>query len=264
MGFLEMIGRMVFGLFAGFVRALEAVGQGIALFMWTVIWTFRPPFRFRELMRQLDFVGVRSVEIIAVTGMFTGMVLALQGYVAVSKFGAQSLVGGTVALALARELGPVLSALMVTGRAGSAMTAELGTMRITQQIDALAGMAVEPIQYLVVPRVIASTLMLPLLAVLFCLAGVIGAYGVFIFQLGGDGGVFVQSVRDLLSVEDIAHGLTKSVVFGTILSAVCCSKGFFATGGSRGVGLATTRAVVVSSLLVLASDYVMTSIMFHV
>ncbi len=243
--------------------AMEVIGRAITLFFWTIVWMFRPPFRAREIFRQMDFVGVQSVELIAITGLFTGMVLALQAHIGVSKFGAQALVGAGVALSLSRELGPVLSALMVIARAGSAMTAELGSMRISQQIDALSTMAVEPVQYLVVPRFVATTLMLPLMAILFEFSGMVGAYFVFIFQLDGDGGVFMQSVRDYMTIEDITHGLIKSVVFGMILSIVCCSRGYYSVGGSRGVGLSTTRAVVVSSLLILASDYIMTAIMYH-
>jgi phospholipid/cholesterol/gamma-HCH transport system permease protein len=260
--FLEKLGQLFIGSLSNLVEGLEVGGRASKLFFWTIVWLFRPPFRIREFFRQMDFVAVQSVELITITGLFTGMVLALQAHIGVAKFGAEALVGAGVALSLTRELGPVLSALMVIARAGSAMAAELGSMRISQQIDALSTMAVEPIQFLVVPRFVATTLMLPLLAALFEFSGMVGAYLIFIFQLGGDGGVFMQSVRDYLTAEDIIHGLTKSMVFGAILSIICCSKGFYSTGGSRGVGVATTRAVVISSLLILASDYVMTALMF--
>lgn len=190
------------------------------------------------------------------------MVMALQSHLGMSKFGAVSLLGGAVALTLARELGPVLSALMVCGRAGSAIAAELGSMRTTEQIDALSSMAVEPVQYLVLPRLLATTIAMPLLAILFEFSGMVGAYLTAVYQLGMEGPVFMNSVQEYLELEDITHGLIKSVVFGLIVSLVSCAKGFHVTGGARGVGQATTRAVVISSLLILASDYAMTAIMF--
>ncbi|MEW6114763.1 MAG: ABC transporter permease [Thermodesulfobacteriota bacterium] len=242
--------------------AVEETGRSIVLLGSSVEWLLRPPFRFKQYLIQLDFVGVQSVYLICITGLFTGMVLALQGHIAMSRYGAESLIGGAVALSLARELGPVLSALMVIGRAGSAIIAELGSMRNTDQIDALASMAVHPVQYLVVPRVVAATIVLPFLALLFEFSGMVGAYLVYTTQLGQDGAVFINSIKDYLEAEDITHGLIKAVVFGLILSLVSCSKGFYATGGARGVGLATTRGVVISSLLILASDYVMTALMF--
>jgi phospholipid/cholesterol/gamma-HCH transport system permease protein len=242
---------------------LEEVGRILVLLAQSLTWLFRRPFRVREFIRQMDFVGAQSVFLIVLTGSFTGMVSALQGYNGVHRYGADSMVGATVALALARELGPVLSALMVIGRVGSAMTAELGSMRNTQQIDALASMAVDPVQYLVVPRIIAATVVLPLLALVFSFSGMVGAYLVCTEYLGIDGGTFMAAVRYYLDSEDVTHGLAKSVVFGLLISLVACYKGFYASGGARGVGIATTKAVVASSVLVLVSDYVMTAVMFR-
>ncbi|MEW6348664.1 MAG: ABC transporter permease [Thermodesulfobacteriota bacterium] len=259
---LELIGALVLTALGHLRGNAEEIGRGILLLGQSLRWLFRRPLRVHEIVRQLDFVGVQSTELILLTGIFTGMVLALQTHVALSRYAAQSLVGGMVGLSLTRELGPVLSALMVIGRAGSAMTAELGTMRNTQQIDALASMAVEPIQYLVVPRVVATTLIMPGLALLFEFAGMVGACLIFCTQLGGETAAFIASVRDYVSVQDLTHGLIKAVVFGFIIAAVSCTKGFYVTGGSRGVGTATTRAVVISSLLILGSDYVMTTLMF--
>jgi phospholipid/cholesterol/gamma-HCH transport system permease protein len=240
----------------------EELGR-MLLFLWrSLTWALRPPFRGSEFIRQLDFVGSQSVFLIIITGSFTGMVTALQGYNAMHRYGAESMVGAMVALSLARELGPVLSALMVIGRVGSAMTAELGSMRNTQQIDALTSMAVEPIQYLVVPRILAATVTLPFLAMIFSLSGMIGAYLVATQYLGVDGGGFVNSVQYYLGPSDITHGLTKTLVFGLIMSVIACYKGFYTTGGSRGVGVATTQAVVAASVLVLVFDYVMTTLMF--
>jgi phospholipid/cholesterol/gamma-HCH transport system permease protein len=228
----------------------------------TLAWSVRPPFRGHQFVRQLDFVGSQSVFLIVLTGAFTGMVTALQGYNAMHRYGAESMVGAMVALSLARELGPVISALMVIGRVGSAMTAELGSMRNTQQIDALTSMAVDPVQYLVVPRIFAATVTLPLLALIFSLSGMVGAYLIATHYLGVDGGNFMSSLRYYLGPEDVTQGMAKAVVFGLIMSVIACYKGFYTAGGSRGVGVATTQAVVAASVMVLILDYVMTTLMF--
>jgi phospholipid/cholesterol/gamma-HCH transport system permease protein len=253
---------MVLNVAASIWAAVEEVGRTLILLAKSLVWLGRRPFRFREIVRQLDFVGVQSLDLICVTGTFTGMVMALQSHLGMNKFGAVSLLGGAVALTLARELGPVLSALMVCARAGSAIAAELGSMRTTEQIDALSSMAVEPVQYLVLPRLIAATIAMPLLTILFEVCGMIGAYLTAVHHLGMEGAVFMNSVHDYLAINDVTHGLIKSVVFGLILALVSCAKGFYVTGGARGVGHATTRAVVISSLLILASDYAMTAVMF--
>jgi phospholipid/cholesterol/gamma-HCH transport system permease protein len=198
--------------------------------------------------------------LISVTGAFTGMVLTLQMNTAVSSYGAQSAIGGSVAVSLSRELAPVLSALLLTGRAGSAMTGELGAMRMTEQVDALTSMAVAPVQYLVVPRIVASVLVMPMLALIYGVCGMLGGYLVWIYQMGLDGTVYINSIHNYFDLNDLTHGLIKALVFGLLISVVCCSRGLFASGGSRGVGLATTRAVVVSSFLILASDYIITLI----
>jgi phospholipid/cholesterol/gamma-HCH transport system permease protein len=245
------------------VNLFEELGRILILFGRSLVWLVKPPFRVHEFVRQLDFVGAQSVFLIVLTGAFTGMVSALQGYNGMHRYGAEGMVGATVALALARELGPVISALMIVARVGSAITAELGSMRNTQQIDALSSMAVEPVQYLVVPRVVAATLTSPLLALIFSFSGMVGAYFLSTGYLGVDGGTFMSGVQYYLVSDDITEGLIKSVAFGLITSLVCCYKGFYATGGARGVGVATTTAVVVSSVLVLISDYVMTTLMFR-
>ena len=246
------------------VRSLvEDVGGMIVLLASSAVWLVRPPFRYREFIRQLDFVGAQSAVLITITGAFTGMVSALQAYNALQRYGAQSLIGATVVLALTRELGPVIGALMVIARVGSAMTTELGAMRNTQQIDALSSMAVEPVQYLVVPRIFAATVCVPILALLFSFAGMVGAYIVATQYLEVDAGDFMAGIRNYLVVGDIIHGMTKALVFGVTLSLVACYQGFYMTGGARGAGVATTRSVVVSSVLVLVLDYVMTSLMFR-
>ena len=241
---------------------LVELGGIVQFFGSSVYWMVRPPFRIHEVLRQLDFVGAQSVLLIIITGAFTGMVSALQGYNGMNRYGAESLVGATTALALARELGPVLTALMIVGRVGSAMTSELGSMRNSQQIDALASMAVAPVQYLVSPRIVATTFSMPFLSAIFGFSGMVGAYFISTRYLNIDPGAFMSGIKDYLAASDVAHGLIKALVFGLILSLVACFKGFNASGGARGVGVATTKSVVLSSVLILFSDYVMTTIMF--
>jgi phospholipid/cholesterol/gamma-HCH transport system permease protein len=188
------------------------------------------------------------------------MVLALQGNYAMRQFGAEGYVGGFVAISLVRELGPVFTALMVTGRSGSAITTELGTMRVTEQIDAMESMAVSPIQYLVVPRVLASTLMMPLLAVVFNATGYLGGYLVGTYVSLIPPGPFLDHTKSMVEVNDMAHGLTKALIFGAVVSLIATFRGFTASGGARGVGDATTRAVVWSSVAILVVDYLLTFI----
>jgi phospholipid/cholesterol/gamma-HCH transport system permease protein len=211
--------------------------------------------------RQMEFVGVNSLFVVLLTSLFTGMVLALQTYHAFRLFSAEGLVGATVALSMTRELGPVITALMVTGRAGSAIAAEIGTMRVTEQVDALAVMAISPVQYLVTPRVVAGLVMLPLLTVVSDFVGILGGYLVGVKMLGINGGIFMNRIYELVELSDIYNGLAKAAVFGVILALVGCYKGFYTSGGAEGVGRATTQAVVLASVLILASDYVLTSLM---
>ncbi|MDQ7784732.1 MAG: ABC transporter permease [Desulfomonilaceae bacterium] len=259
---LRFLGSIPLGTVEALRFFVEEVGRMIVLLGLSAVWLLRPPFRGREFVRQLDFAGAQSVLLIVLTGTFTGMVFTLQTYNGMHRYGAEAMVGATVALGLTRELGPVLSALMVVARVGSAMTAELGTMRNTQQIDALTSMAVEPVQYLVVPRIFAVTLVLPLLALIFSFTGMVGAYFIASGWLGIDPASFMSGIRNYLGPEDITHGMIKAVVFGLMVSLVACAKGYYVTGGARGIGVATTRSVVLSSVLVLVSDYVMTSLMF--
>ena len=252
---LDSIGRETIALF-------EGVGRATILLFETCLWTIRPPYRFKQLLKSMEFVGVGSLFIVILTGVFTGAVFALQGAGAFRMFNAESLVGSTVGLSLARELSPVLTGLMVTGRAGSGIATEIGTMRVTEQIDALYTMAVNPVQYLVVPRFIAGLLMVPILSGLFTLVGMLGCYVVGVVMLGIDEGVFIEKVKWFVEPADIASGLIKACVFGGILTMVGCYKGFYASGGARGVGIATTQSVVASSVIILVSDYFLTAMMF--
>ena len=210
----------------------------------------------------MDFIGVHSLLVVLITGAFTGMVLALQSSYGFRKFGAEGLVGAIVALSMTRELGPVLTSLMVTGRAGSAMAAELGTMRVTEQIDALTVMALNPIKYLVAPRVVASFLMLPFLTIISDFICIVGGYLVGVKLLGINEGSFMNKIERTLDLADIYNGLVKAAVFGLILSVISCYKGYNTQGGAEGVGRATTEAVVLSSVTILISDYVLSSLMF--
>jgi len=253
--FLEFAGKP-------FIMLIEEFGKVMLLFLSTLSWMARPPYRFREILRQMESVGVNSLPVVAITGGFTGMVLAIQTYYGFRMFGGESLVGTTVALSMTRELGPAITALMVTGRAGSAMAAELGTMRVTEQIDALYTMSVNPLQYLVMPRILAGIVMLPFLTIVSDFIGVVGGYFVGVELLKINSGIFMARIVEFVDLGDIFNGLAKSAVFGLILSLVGCYKGFNTTGGAAGVGRATTQSVVISSVSILISDYFLTAVMF--
>ena len=238
------------------------MGQILILLSRAFMWTVVPPYRPKAVIKQMEFVGVKSIFVVVLTGIFAGGVLALQSHHGFRLFGAETLVGSTVALAITRELGPVLTALMVNGRAGSAMAAELGTMRVTEQIDALYVMATNPVKYLIVPRIIAGLVMLPVLTIVADFLGILGGYFVGVTLLKINSGMFVANMIEMVELGDIFHGLTKSIFFGLILTHIGCYKGFYTTGGAEGVGKSTTQAVVLSSVLILISDYFLTSIMF--
>jgi phospholipid/cholesterol/gamma-HCH transport system permease protein len=238
--------------------ALEDFGRMMFFAMEALAWAFRPPFRPELVLAQMAFIGVGSVFIVGVTGSFTGMVLALQMNYALHQFAAEGYVGGSVVFSLARELSPVMAGLMITGRAGSAIATELGTMRVTEQIDAMDTMAVNPIQYLVVPRVIASLVMFPALTMLFNALGTGGAWVMSIYVAGIPQGPFIEHMRGFVDPGDLLHGLAKSVVFGLVVSIITTWRGYAAEGGARGVGEGTTRAVVSSSIAILVVDYAMT------
>ena len=252
---ISYLGRYTIGI-------VREMGRIFILLMQALVWMMLPPYRFKAIIKQMEFVGVKSIFVVILTGVFTGGVLALQSHQGFKLFGAETLVGSIVAISMTRELGPVLTALMVNGRAGSAMAAELGTMRVTEQIDALYVMATNPIKYLIVPRIIAGVIMLPVLTIVSDFFGIIGGYFVGVFLLNINSGMFIANILQYLELEDIFHGLTKSIFFGLILTHIGCYKGFYTEGGAEGVGKATTEAVVISSVLILISDYILTCIMF--
>ena len=246
----------------GLLGFINTIGGLVTLGLLVARWTFRRPYRFYNLFIQLDFVGVGSIFIVGLTGLFSGMVFAHQTSRAFAVFGAESLVGPTVALTVTRELAPVFSALMITMRAGSAMCTELGTMRVTEQIDALETMAVNPTQYLLVPRILACLIMAPLLVLLFDGMGMAGAYFISVTVNGISAGTFITRTQRWLNDVDFFEGMLKGAVFGLSVSLIACFKGFNASGGAKGVGQATTEAMVSSALSIFILDYLI-GILFH-
>lgn len=238
---------------------LEGIGSYIQLTAATVAWVFRPPFRLSQYIAQMDFIGVKSSFIVIVTGLFSGMVLALQTVHSLRQFSAESMVGGIVAISLMREISPVFASLMVAARAGSSMAAELGNMRVSEQVDALTTMAVSPVQYLLSPRLVASLVMVPLLCVLYTCVGMAGAWLVAVNWLGIDPGSFLANVEKYIEPKDFVMGEVKAAVFGVLISTLSCHQGFYVTGGAQGVGRATTRAVVQSAVALLIANYLITS-----
>ena len=251
-------------LFDGPLALLDDLGATILLFGEMLTWLVRRPFRFAQMLIALDFIGAGSTFIVGLVGLFTGMAFTVSVIVGFRQFSAEGMVGGVVALALSRELAPVLAAVVVTARAGSTMASELGNMRVTEQIDAITTMAVNPVQYLVVPRVVATTLMLPLLAILFGVAGMGGAYVVAVLWQGIDPGIFLDKIQQFVQPSDIRMTFIKATVFGLIVSIICCKKGFHATGGAKGVGEATAKAVVSSIVVIFAADYVLTAFLTEI
>lgn len=252
----------------GLGRAVFTIFQGMgdwSLFVWESIkWISHRPVRLRLYFQQMEFVGVKSTPIIVLTGLFVGAVFALQTGKAFALFNAESLVGATIGLTLAREIGPVFTALMVTARACSAMAAELGTMRVTEQLDAMETMAVNPVHYLVVPRVVAATLMTPLLNGIFIFMGIFGGWLVGVKLLNIDEGSFLNKLYYYVDVNDLMGGFVKAAFFGCAIALISCYQGFYTKNGAEGVGRATTQAVVISSVVVLVMDYFLTSWILHV
>lgn len=255
LGWLDQLGNAV-------LSALEELGRFFYIMSQSVLWTFRRPFDHTELLRQMVRVGWDSIPVVFLTCLFTGMVLALQTFRGFERFHAEGFVGSVVALSLTRELAPVLTGLMVAGRAGSAMAAEIGTMRVTEQIDALYAMATDPIHYLVVPRVNASVLMLPVLTVMGGAVGIIGGWMVSVGLFGANSYLYMERTFQFLEVDDVTSGLIKAAFFGLILSVTGCGKGFYTAGGAEGVGRSTTSAVVTASLYILLSDFFLTKVLF--
>lgn len=247
---------------APLLRFIQASGSMAVLFGDTVRLFFVPPFRFRLLIKQIEFIGANSLSVIILTGSFTGMVFAFQSYIGFHKFGAEQIVGTVVALGMARELGPVLSAIMVAARAGSAITAEIGTMKVTEQVDALNSLAVDPVQYLFVPRILAGFIVMPMLNAIAVFCGIVGGFLVSVYILGINKTLYLDYMYQYIELEDFVNGMIKAFVFGGIVTLVGCYKGYITTGGAEGVGKSTTESVVLACILILVFDYILTAFMF--
>jgi len=255
------VGRQMLGLAVQpAVRLLAEVGETVKLLGAVLFWGARPPYRISLLFASMEFVGVQSLFIVGLTGLFIGMVFGIQLVDGFRQFGAENQTGAVVGMALARELAPVFTALMVSSRAGSAISTELGSMRVSDQVDALTTMAVNPVQYLVVPRVLSGLVMMPVLTMVFNLVGILGAWLVCVQILGLDHGIFVDKVRWFVDTRDLRQGMIKAVVFGVTVTLVACRHGYYAKGGAAGVGQATTAAVVQNAVSILALDYLITTL----
>jgi len=243
------------------IDGVGSLGDFVIFLATSIYYALQPPYKVRLLIREIRFIGAESFFLVGLIGLFTGMVLGLQGYNTLSRFGSEGALGTVVALVLVRELGPVLAALMVAARAGSAMAAELGSMQATEQIDALSVMAINPVQYLVSPRVLAGIISFPLLTALFDVIGIWGGWVVGVGLMGAPNGPFFNGIAQNMSGHDIATGVYKALVFGLVVMWVCCYKGYHAERMATGVSRATTEAVVLSSVLILVWDYFLTSIL---
>ena len=255
MNFLALVGR-------AFIKFLGVTGRLSIFTTLSVSHCFRPPFFMRLLMKQMIEIGYYSLPVVGLTTIFAGMVLALQSYTGFSRFGAEGAVASVVIISITRELGPVLAGLMVAGRVGASMAAEIGTMRVTEQIDALKTLSTNPFKYLIAPRIIAGLLMLPLLVFVGDIMGVFGGYIVGVYKLGFNPANYISSTWEHFEMIDLLSGLVKAAVFGLIISIMGCYHGYNSKGGAQGVGAATTNAVVSASILILTFNYILTELFF--
>lgn len=259
---LDLVLDWLAGLGRVALNTLAATGR-LAIFAFqAVIHTFLPRYFPRMIGRQLIDIGYYSLPVVGLTALFTGMVLALQSYTGFTRFNAESAIAGVVVLSITRELAPVLAGLMVAGRVGAAIAAEIGTMRVTEQIDALSTLSVNPFKYLIAPRVLAGTLMLPVLVLIGDIIGVFGGYIVSIYSLDFSVGSYLTQTWDVLQPMDVISGLVKAGAFGMIVSLMGCYHGYHSGRGAQGVGAATTNAVVSASILILIFNYIITQIFF--
>lgn len=253
---------VVTGVGRAFIGFLQGAGSLTLFALEGLSHCFRPPFYWRLILRQMLDIGYYSLPVVGLTAIFTGMVLALQSYTGFSRFAAESAIPNVVIVSLTRELGPVLAGLMVAGRVGAAMAAEIGTMRVTEQIDALTTLATDPFKYLVAPRLIAATLTLPMLVLIADIIGVMGGYIVGVAKLDFNSVAYLRNTWDFLQFDDVFSGLVKAAVFGFIIALMGCYNGYRSRGGAQGVGQATTNAVVSASILILTFNYLITEMFF--
>jgi len=256
MNFFANIGRATLTVLAHVGRLAQFTGQALA-------GVVSPPIYTRLIISQMIRIGYFSLPVVGLTAFFTGGVLALQIYLGGNRFGAEAIVPQVVVLGITRELGPVIAGLMIAGRVAAAIAAEIGTMKVTEQIDALTTLATNPIKYLVVPRVVAAVICMPILTAIGDSIGVLGGYVVSVYNLDFNGTSYLKNTVDFAHQDDITSGLIKAAVFGFIVALMGCYNGFNSKGGAQGVGNATTNAVVASSILILAADYVLTALLFH-
>lgn len=255
MNFLASLGRMT-------LQFCAEVGRLTVFLRNALVHAFIPPFYLRQVLEQCLRIGYNSLPVVGLTAFFTGGVLALQIYIGGTRFNAESIVAQIVALGITRELGPVLAGLMVAGRVSAAIAAELGTMRVTEQIDALVTLSTNPFKYLVAPRLIAAVITLPILVMIADTIGIMGGYVVGTESLGFNSAAYVKNTVDFLEFDDVFSGLVKSAVFGFIIALMGCYHGYHSKGGAQGVGRATTNAVVSASILILSANYALTSLLF--
>lgn len=251
----QAVGRTVLGFF-------EKTGRFTVFVLRSIMHVFAPPYFPSQLMRQLIDIGYYSLPVVGMTALFTGMVLALQSYTGFTRFNAESAIAGVVVLSVTRELAPVLAGLMVAGRVGASIAAEIGTMRVTEQIDALTTLSVNPFKYLIAPRLVAGTIMLPILVFIGDIIGVFGGYMVSIYSLGFSPGSYLSQTWDVMETMDVVSGLVKAGVFGFIVAMLGCYHGFNSQRGAQGVGAATTNAVVSASIMILIFNYILTQVFF--
>jgi phospholipid/cholesterol/gamma-HCH transport system permease protein len=253
--FVEGVGEKTLNFFA-------SVGRLVEFMALSIYHVFVPPYFWKNIGKQMLSIGYYSLPVVGMTTLFTGMVLALQSYTGFTRFNAESAIAGVVVLSVTRELAPVLAGLMVAGRVGASIAAEIGTMRVTEQIDALSTLSVNPFKYLVAPRLLAGTLMLPCLVLIGDIIGVFGGYMVSIYSLGFSPGSYLSQTWDVLEKMDVISGLIKAAVFGLIVTMMGCYHGYNSGRGAQGVGSATTNAVVSASILILIFNYLLTQIFF--
>lgn len=245
-----------------FLSFLQITGRLVIFTGRSLSHCVRPPFYPRLIARQMIEIGYYSLPVVGLTAIFTGMVLALQSYTGFARFSAESAIPNVVVVSITRELGPVLAGLMVAGRIGAAIAAEIGTMRVTEQIDALKTLATNPYKYLIAPRLIAGMTMLPILVLIADIIGVFGGYLVSIYSLGFNPSAYINNTIDFLHAQDVISGLVKAAVFGMLITLMGCYHGYHSQGGAQGVGRATTNAVVSASILILCSNYIVTGLFF--
>jgi len=257
MNFLAIIGQKT-------IEALSKLGHITIFALTSLSHCLRPPIFPNLIWKQMIEIGFYSLPVVGLTAIFSGMVLALQSYTGFSRFNAESAIANVVVLSITRELGPVLAGLMVAGRVGASMAAEIGTMRVTEQIDALTTLSTNPYKYLIVPRLLAGFLMLPILVFVADVIGVFGGYLVATYKLGFNPNIYIAKSIEILEAIDVISGLVKAAVFGLIISLMGCYHGFYSNGGAQGVGNATTNAVVSASILILTANYLLTELFFSI